>query len=59
MKIIVDAKDYNLQEDKRLLIPYMEEKSRYGIDLGCDRGVPCHNASLPYQFLIKDYSFYI
>ena len=33
MKIIVDAKDYNLQEDKRLLIPYMEEESRYGIDL--------------------------
>ena len=33
MKIIVDAKDYNLQNDRRLLIPYMEETSRYGIDL--------------------------
>lgn len=33
MKVIVDTKDYNLQEDKRLLIPYMEEVSRYGIDI--------------------------
>jgi len=33
MKITVDAKDYNLQNDRRLLIPYMEETSRYGIDL--------------------------
>lgn len=33
MKITVDAKDYNLQKDRRLLIPYMEETSRYGIDL--------------------------
>lgn len=33
MKIVVDSNYYNLQEDKRLLIPYMEKESRYGVDL--------------------------
>ena len=33
MKIVVDSKDYNFKADKRLLIPYMEEGRRYGIDI--------------------------
>ena len=33
MKIIVDSKDVNLAQDPRLLIPYIEEKKRFGTDI--------------------------
>lgn len=33
MKIIIDIKEVNLSQDPRLLIPYMEEKKRFGTDV--------------------------